>query len=206
MKTHPTRRKSGFTLVELLVVIAIIAVLAGAGFAAGNAAIQKARKTTALAACTAIDQAVSQFYAEYGAMPTKDTTSGETDAPALDTKTDKEFLNILLGLNETANPPLNTRANKFLSVKEGKKKGTTDGTNGIIYNADGKTVLGLFDPWGGTYKVILDTGYDERVMPAPKGGGGPVNPLNGRHSATWSDGADGVGAAAGNAADDVKTW
>ena len=70
MKTHPSAARTASPLVELLVVIAIIAVLAGAGFAAGNAAIQKAKKTTALATCTAIESAVNNFYTEYGAMPT----------------------------------------------------------------------------------------------------------------------------------------
>ncbi|RPJ32744.1 MAG: type II secretion system protein, partial [Verrucomicrobiaceae bacterium] len=77
MKLHASRRAHGFTLIELLVVIAIIAVLAGGGFAAGNAAIQKARKTTALATATAIETAVNNFYTEYGSMP-KDGTSDTT--------------------------------------------------------------------------------------------------------------------------------
>ena len=46
MKNPTSRRRRGFTLIELLVVIAIIAVLAAAGFAAGNAAINRARKVT----------------------------------------------------------------------------------------------------------------------------------------------------------------
>ena len=75
MKTPLHPPPNGFTLVELLVVIAIIAVLAGAGFAAGNAAIQKAKKTTALATCTALESAVNNFYTEYGAMPS-DTRVG----------------------------------------------------------------------------------------------------------------------------------
>ena len=207
MKSHPSRRQRGFTLVELLVVIAIIAVLAGAGFAAARAAIDKANKTTALATVIAIEDAVNQFYTAYGAMPTDDATSGTTDAQPIDTGNNakgQEFLNILLGLDETADPPLNARGIKFLSVKEGKKKGS-GGTKGIIYESNGDSVIGLFDPWGGSYKVLMDTGFDERVQPKPKGGGGPKNPLNGRRSAAWSDGADGVDGT-GKATDDVKNW
>lgn len=207
MKTHPSRRKRGFTLVELLVVIAIIAVLAGAGFAAARSAMEKANKVTALATIVAIEDAVNQFYTEYGAMPTDESTTGDADATPIDTGNNakgKEFLTVLLGLNETADPPLNTRGIKFLSVKEGKKKGN-GGTKGIIYDTDGKSVVGLYDPWGGSYKVLLDTGFDERLDPKPKGGGGPPSPLNGRRAAAWSDGADGVDGG-GKAVDDVKNW
>ncbi len=202
MKTHPSRRQDGFTLVELLVVIAIIAVLAGAGFAAGNAAIQKARRTTALADIVALEGAVNKFYSEYGAMPTTESTTGEADATEIDTDSTegRELLNILLGLDEEEDPPLNTRGIKFLEIKEGKGD-----RGGIIYEADGKSVKGLYDPWGGSYKIVLDTGFDERVQPKPKGGGGPTNPLNGRRSAAWSDGADGVDST-GKATDDVKNW
>ena len=195
MKTQLSRRESGFTLVELLVVIAIIAVLAGAGFAAGNAAIQKAKKTTALATCVALESAVNNFSTEYGSMPTTLTTD-----TAVDTKLNiTDFLNVVLGL-ETASAPLNTRAIKFLSAKEGKAN-----KNGLIYNSSGTTVTGLFDPWGGTYKVMLDCDYDEKVAPRPKGGGTMVT-LNGRKAAAWSDGADGALSGSGAATDDVKTW
>ena len=127
MKTHPSRRQRGFTLVELLVVIAIIAVLAGAGFAAARAAIDKANKTTALATIIAIENGVNQFYSEYGALPTDKSTDGSSDAPPIDTGNNadgQEFLNIMLGLDEQANPPLNTRGTKFMDLKEGKAKGS----------------------------------------------------------------------------------
>jgi prepilin-type N-terminal cleavage/methylation domain-containing protein len=205
MKPHPqsamniptSHRSRGFTLVELLVVIAIIAVLAAAGFAAGNAAIQRAKKTTCQASAVAIEAAVNNFFTEYGSIPSTavaDETVETDKGPGID------LLKVLLGL-ETTDPPLNTRGVKLLSVKEGKKKGTT-GSNGLIYSDDGKSVTGLYDPWGGSYNVMLDCDYDERVTPAPTAGGGL--PLN-KRVAVWSDGADGVDGG-GEASDDVKTW
>jgi prepilin-type N-terminal cleavage/methylation domain-containing protein len=196
MKNPIPRRKHGFTLVELLVVIAIIAVLAGAGFAAGNAAIQKARRTTALATATSIEAAVNNFYTEYGTMP----KSGLSADVVVNTKDDLDFLRVLLGLNETANPPLNTRAIKFLSVREGKGN-----RNGLVYNPAGTNVTGLFDPWGGPYYIALDGDYDERVTPTPSAAGARPS-LNGRRVAVWSNGADAVSGTGGAAGDDVKTW
>jgi prepilin-type N-terminal cleavage/methylation domain-containing protein len=193
MKNQSRRRPQGFTLIELLVVISIIVVLAAAGFAAGNAAILKARKTTAQATATAIESAVNNFYTEYGSMP----KSGDQDA-TVETD-DIQFLNVLLGTEGTGTNVLNTRSIRFLSVKEGKGK-----KNGLIYNSGGTTVQGLYDPWGGTYKVRLDLDYDERLANVKPKAGAQVT-LNGRRVAVWSDGQDGV-TATGKATDDVKTW
>lgn len=192
MKIPSARRPKGFTLVELLVVIAIIAVLAAAGFAAGNAAIQKARKVTCLASATAIESAVNNFFTEYGSLP-KD---GDSETP-IKTDTDTTFLKVLLGLEGTGNTVLNTRAIKFLNAREGKAK-----KNGLIYSTNGSSVEGLFDPWGGPYNVVMDLTYDEKIAVAPKGGGGTT--LNGRRVAVWSDGADYKDK--NKATDDVKTW
>jgi prepilin-type N-terminal cleavage/methylation domain-containing protein len=195
MKNQSSRRNRGFTLVELLVVIAIIAVLASAGFAAGNAAIQKARKTTALAAATSIESAVNNFYNEYGSMP----ADGDADTTT-DTKADVKLLKVLLGLEPTSPPPLNTRAVKFLSAKEGKSS-----KNGLIYTPSGTDVTGMFDPWGGPYQIMMDLDYDEKINVKPKGTGAVARTLNGRRVAVWSDGADGA-TATGKTADDVITW
>jgi prepilin-type N-terminal cleavage/methylation domain-containing protein len=192
MKIPTIRCKSGFTLVELLVVIAIIAVLASAGFAAGNAAIQKAKKVTCLATATALEGAVNNFYTEYGSLP-----SNATSDTKVSTDTDTNLITVLLGL-ETTTPPLNTRAVKFLQVREGKNK-----KNGLIYSTSGISVSGLYDAWGGGYKVMMDCDYDEKVTTAPSAGGGAT--LNGRRVAVWSDGADGT-KGGGKITDDVKTW
>ena len=194
MKNPSVRINRGFTLVELLVVIAIVVVLAGAGFSAGGAAIQKAKKTTCLAAATAIETAVNNFYTEYGSMPidgTADTIFVTDEAAGID------LLKTLLGEDKTLNP----RGIKFLSANEGKAN-----KNGLIYNSSGTEVTAMFDPWGGPYNVILDLNYDEKLEAVqPKGAGNKPSTLNGRRVAVWSDGADGV-SASGKAADDVKTW
>ena len=193
MKTPTSRRQDGFTLVELLVVIAIIAVLAGAGFAAGNAAIQKAKKTTALATCTSLELAVNNFYNDNGSMPQNNLAADAT------VKTDdKAFLNVLLGSEGTTGTILNTRAVKYLSVKEGK-----NGKGGLIYI--GTAVDKLVDPWGGYFFLELDGDYNEQITPKVSAGG-TTKILNGRRVAAWSNGADAISGTGGKAGDDVTTW
>lgn len=197
MKIPAHRRPHGFTLVELLVVIAIIAVLASAGFTAGNAAIQRARKVTALATATAIESAVNSFFTEYGSMP-----ATGTGTPVLDTNAG-EGLVLLKELLGDKTSTINTRQVNFLSVREGKKKGT-GGINGLIYNND--IPGGLYDPWGGPYKVMLDLDYEEKLsIPDTVLNGGRT--LNGRRVAVWSHGADAAPSGTGGKKnDDVITW
>jgi len=204
MKTPSVRRPKGFTLIELLVVITIIAVLAGAGFAAGNAAIQKAKKTTALASINAIESAINQFYSEYGTLPVANIS---TDTTTYNTKSDKDLLMALLG-TETSNTPLNPRKIKFLSAKEGKAKGQSDGINGLVYSTTGSSIIGLFDPWGGPYYIKMDGDYDDVIAGVRTGSSDdtPVN-VNGKKCAVWSNGADSpTSANGGKKSDDVKSW
>lgn len=195
MKTQSSRRRSGFTLVELLVVIAIIAVLAGAGFAAGNAAIQKAKKTTALSTATSLEMAVTSFFNEYGTIPANITE--DTKSP-LETNrgTGLDMVKVLVAGTDANSVALNPRAIKFLSAREGKAR-----KNGLIYSTAG-AVEGLFDPWGGPFRVVLDGDYDDKVDVQPANGTKVT--LNGRKVAVWSEGADFNDGK--KSADDVKTW
>lgn len=193
MKTPSLRRASGFTLVELLVVIAIIAVLAAAGFAAGNAAINRARKVTAQAAASSLETAITSYYNEYSSLP----DVGQQANQAIDTKEQAgvELLRILLGMEDSSSTnPQNPREIKFLTVKEGKAN-----KNGLMFNSTGSDVLGLYDPWGGGYQVVLDMEYEDKLQFQM---GSKTTTLNGRRVAVYNAGADkkfGTG-------DDVKTW
>ena len=171
------------------VLILLVGILAAAGFAAGNAAIQKARKMTCLASATALESSANNFYLEYGAMP--DVGAAEVDTASAD---GIRMLHILLGTESTTPPPQNTRSVKFLSARKG-----TGRKSGLIYDSSGTTLKGLFDPWGGSYTVLLDTDYDSILVFTIAG---KAVKLTGRRAAVYSKGPDRIA----GTADDVMTW
>jgi hypothetical protein len=169
----------GYIFTAIFVII--LPILSFAGYAAGNAAIERSRRVTALATSTALETAVNDYFTEYGSLP----YDGESDV-TVQTDTDTKLLSVLLGLENK----LNTRSVKFLSVREGRSK-----KNGLIYNTTGDKVVGLFDPWGGGYKVRLDLDHDEKLELNREA-------LNNRRVAVWSDGPDRTA----GTKDDIKTW
>jgi len=144
-------------------------------------------RSTELATANALESAANNFFIEYGALP-KVGSRVRTDTPE-----GVRFLKILLGVENT-DKPRNTRAIKFLSVREGKQK-----RNGLMYAADGKSVEGLYDPWGSPYTVILDTedGKHFRFTLGSK-----TIDLKARQAAACSPGPD----QKLGTADDVTTW
>jgi prepilin-type N-terminal cleavage/methylation domain-containing protein len=188
MKIRSSNHRRGFTLVELLVVIAIIVVLAAAGFGAGMMAINKANKVTSLAAASALELAINNFYSDYGSLP------DVGDTVKTDTGDGTRLLEILLGIEGNSGQVQNTRGNKYLTVKETNTK-----TKGLKYNSSGRSVEGLYDAWGNPYTVELDINLEDRLRFSV---GAKQVTLNGKKVAIYSPGAD----KKLGTEDDVKTW
>ncbi len=166
---------AGFVLGYIGLVLGPLLIVAG--FAAGNAAIAKAKKSTALAMAVAIESAANNFYTEYGSMP--------SEVEITDTSKDVSLAKTLRG----DDPARNARNIRFLSVKEGKHN--RNGLDPVTFK--------LFDPWGHGYQVILDTRYTEVVTVTR---GGITETFKGRRAAVFSVGKDGVA----GTADDVTNW
>lgn len=151
--------------------------LAIAGFAAGNAAITKAKKVTTLATAVAIETAITNFYMEYGGTPSASMIT--------DTSNDVSLAKTLLGNDVTRN----IRNVRFLAVKESRS-----GRGGL-----NSTTFQIFDAWGKGYHVVLDiTRFAEVTVTR----GSITETLKGRGVAVYSTGEDGIA----GTADDVKTW
>lgn len=198
MKTpYKNRNPQGFTLVELLVVIVIISVLATLGFSVANGAIQRARKVNAQSAASNVANAVEQFYSEYHLLPDPEGGATEDNAPYTTvTASGITLLEILAGFEEEQNE----RKMRFLNVKEADK-GRRDG---IIFNDSGNAVVGLYDPWGEPYYIVLDFDYDGRLVFTPSSAYSYEAKLNNKRVGVYSLGTDSPTEA--KRKDLVKTW
>lgn len=200
MKIPTSRARRGFTLVELLVVIAIISVLAAAGFAAANGAMTRAKKASASATAVGLQEAIKQFTNTYGYLPEVGNSGGAMDVQVNTNNADgQELLRILLGKENPgggANANVqNTRGINFFEVKEAKEGVKRDG---LLYASDKTSILGLYDPFGNPFVVVLDTDYNDTIE---FNLGGPVK-LNGRKVAVYSAGSD----RKAGTKEDIKTW
>lgn len=146
------------------------------------------KRTTQLVMATAVESAVSNFFTEYGKFPAagaKVTT---------DTPEGIRLLQVLLGREGAGAGSQNPRSIKFLAVKSGKDK-----RNGLACTADGKSLEGLFDPWGNPYTVEIDADCNELLEFQL---GSKTVKLKGRRAAVHSPGPD----RKPGTSDDVTTW
>jgi hypothetical protein len=160
----------------VLSVIMIMLVYNGFKTAMNSAKIVQERS-----AIMQIEMAVQNFYDEYGTLPNEGTSD-----TTFDSDKDTEMFEALLGDDKMLNP----KSIKYLTMREGK-----DRKNGVIYDPSGTNIIGIFDQWGGAYKVRLDLDYDEQIEV-----NGEI--LKGRRVAVWSDGPDQIA----GTDDDIKSW
>jgi prepilin-type N-terminal cleavage/methylation domain-containing protein len=148
----------GFTLVELLIVIAIILVLAALGFGGAQAVLTRAKNTKSLVAANNIEQAVTQFFDEYGQLPVRTATGA---AISTDQGAGVEAIAALMG-KETGANPMNTKNMPFLQVNQGKGQNGSGKKDGAEFN--GAAVMGLYDFYGNPYFLLFDEDANDEIL------------------------------------------
>jgi len=155
----PTR---GFSLLELMVVVTIIGILLSILFPAGQAVLERMRKTQAQKTCTELRTALMSYYSQYKRFPALTSSSSGGDT-TVDTSTNSGLMGKLMGDN--------SQGTLFYS----EPRARTEGRAGMWYENGDISTAALYDPWGNTYRVTFDSNYDNRIsVPHPSGSGKEV--------------------------------
>lgn len=145
-------KKGFFTLIELLTVIAIIIILAGILLPAISGSLKKADVTKARAQMTTLANAIKQYQATYGRLP---TPTGHSEASALSTNEYKWLLLILQ--NETIDDSTNSSLKSYGTSKSVNSKGIK--FLDIVGNTPGE----YKDPWDEDFQVFMDGNFDDKI-------------------------------------------
>ena len=163
MTTTLSRSRKGYTLVEILVVIAIIAVMAAVAYPIIMRQMESGNVAKAKSAARDLDTAIDTYAKDNSNMlPLPDGVTADPDADgALNTMTDSNFVQILMGAQDGVNNP---RGKRYFEAPTANSAGEY----GIVFGTDANgdaAIEGLADPWGRGYFVMLDYDADGIVNP-----------------------------------------
>lgn len=189
--TFTTQLKKGFTLIELLVVIAILATLAGISTPVIMGQMDAAKESAARKTCMDIVEGATRFRTDYGMLPYRASKTAEPSEDnnfqvSLITADDKDadMLAILTNREEVDDDErMNINKDYYIRSDEQEKK--VDG----LYVDPASGTLGLYDPWGKPYYVLMCEENDGCTDPFTG------KSLRGKNCIAYSLGSDGQGAA-----------
>ncbi len=152
--SYISHRSKGFTLIELIVVIAILATLASIAYPTYMSFMDDAKRTSSAKTCADIVEAVTRFRQDNnGLLPyAVDAVKPDNDDQIFLTTADGEDADMLKILTNREDD----EDNRVNSLKEYYLKSTEveEPVDGLYTNPDNGE-LGLYDPWGKPYYVVL---------------------------------------------------
>ena len=188
--TFTTHSKKGFTLIELLVVIAILATLAGISSPIIMGQMEAARESTARKTCLDIVEGATKFRTDYGVLPFRTDEAEPTEENnyqvSLSTEVgqDAGMLSILLNREEDDDNRMNTNKEYYLRSDVQEKK-----SEGLYEDPSTGDLVGLYDPWGKPYYVLMCEENDGCTDPFTG------KKLRGKNCIAYSLGVNGTGKA-----------
>lgn len=147
------RSAKGFTLIELIIVIAILATLASIAYPTYMSIQTNAARTAAKKVCTDIAGAVESFKQDNnGVLPyvTNMVEPDDNDQMYLTTTAgqDANLIKILTNREDDEDNRMNTTRTTYMNSDEQDHP-----REGLFVDSSGE--LGLYDPWGKPYYIIL---------------------------------------------------
>lgn len=189
--TFTSHLKKGFTLIELLVVIAILATLAGISTPIIMGQMDAAKESAARKTCMDIVEGATRFRTDYGVLPYRANKTVEPSEEnnyqvsliTADEK-DADMLAILTN-REDVDDEERMNINKDYYIRSDEQDKKVDG----LYVDPSSGVLGLYDPWGKPYYVLMCEENEGCTDPFTG------KQLRGKNCIAYSLGSDSQGAA-----------
>ncbi|MBR5887534.1 MAG: prepilin-type N-terminal cleavage/methylation domain-containing protein [Akkermansia sp.] len=188
--TFTTHYKKGFTLIELLVVIAILATLAGISSPIIMGQMEAARESAARKTCMDIVEGATRFRTDYGQLPFRPDEAEANEANnyqvSLTTEvgSDAGMLAILTNREEDDDNRMNTNKDYYIRSDVQDKK-----ADGLYEDPATGDLVGLYDPWGKPYYVLMCEENDGCTDPFTG------KKLRGKNCIVYSLGSNGTGKA-----------